>query len=1135
MRMNHNTRSHCPLISRRRLAMAAAAVCLMGSGARATDYVWTGGSVTSNDWQNPQNWNPNGFPTSTSQVTFPTLGEDYFVFNNSFVSLEASAILFDSTDSLSIGGNQGQADDLILTSGNVARTATSGGLQGLSMNVKMNANGTWAINGTGALDVTSIGETAGSSKSFTKTGTGTLNVQQATYSGTTTVNGGTLAVDAGGLGLGLATVNTGATLSVSGNINHTLALNGAGVGNAGALRVPVGPATWSGPITLSTNSTIGVDNGTLTISGVIDDGINTRNLTKAGAGTLVLSKANTYNGTTTASAGILSITNSSALGTGAVTIISGAALNAADGLTISNNATINGNGPASVGAISNQSGLVTYNGSLTLQSNSSIGSAAGELLVNGPLAGNFVLSKIGAGTVTLTNNGSTGAIAVIQGILKIRNSAAINTQGAVALGAGTVALQETLVGALPINVPRPLLLNSTGDGGNGALRNISGNNTWSGNVTLQTNSQIGVDANQLTISGPISGAFDLTKVGSGTLVLTDPANSYNNTIIANGFLNMSVPAALPAAGSITVQSGGTLQIGGGATGLRPIAINGAGFGGSGALESLAGVNTWSGNISIPTSASIRVDSGELRATAAMSGAGLLEKRGAGKLTLAAANTNTGGFDVFEGVLGVEHSNAFAVGGAANIRFGAALEVKGGISPVGQVTLSDTGILNTGALRNVADSNTWAGAVTLATSNAAIGVDAGSQLSVSGVIGDGANAFPLTKVGAGTLVLSSANTYKGGTFINGGTLSVSADNNLGSAGAPVTTNNGGKLLITSDMGSGRTFNLNTGSLQVSAGVTLGYSHATVNGGFLRGPGTHTIGNNSIFSGVTALNGANIDQSRPTTLVNFTNAGTLNSSADITWDGGFNTSAGIINVSSTFNTQGFENDGTIAVADGATITNTSSSLVSGGGGRISIEKGGTINAGPSFELNGSLLVNNGRVTGTTNVNFGALAKGSGVYDAVNVTDGGKFSPGNSPGTVTTGSTTWNSGGSYLVEIGDALADVGHDLWKVDGQLKLNSTPQHPFLISLASLDDLLFDNSRDYTWPILQADGGILGLDPSLLALDTSAFENDLASGHFSLQSTGSELSIHFSAIPEPAAVISLTVGALFSLAKRRSKP
>ncbi|HEY4274957.1 MAG TPA: autotransporter-associated beta strand repeat-containing protein, partial [Rhizomicrobium sp.] len=49
-------------------------------------------------------------------------------------------------------------------------------------------------------------------------------------------------------------------------------------------------------------------------------------------------------------------------------------------------------------------------------------------------------------------------------------------------------------------------------------------------------------------------------------------------------------------------------------------------------------------------------------------------------------------------------------------------------------------------------------------------------------------------GAGTVTMTVANTYSGGTFLNGGILSVAADNNLG--GAAGTLNfNGGTLRIT----------------------------------------------------------------------------------------------------------------------------------------------------------------------------------------------------------------------------------------------------------------------------------------------------------------------------------------------------
>jgi hypothetical protein len=246
--------------------------------------------------------------------------------------------------------------------------------------------------------------------------------------------------------------------------------------------------------------------------------------------------------------------------------------------------------------------------------------------------------------------------------------------------------------------------------------------------------------------------------------------------------------------------------------------------------------------------------------------------------------------------------------------------------------------------------------------------------------------------------------------------------------------------------------------------------------------------------------------------------------------------VINVNNTFNTQGFENDGVINVFSGGAITNTTSPLVSGGGARITVNPGATLNAGPSFELNGSLLVNNGTVTGTTNVNYGALAKGSGVYGTVNVNDGGRFSPGNSPGTVTTGSTTWNSGGSYVVEIANALNASGRDFWLIDGELKLAASAAHPFIIALASADELVFDPTHDYTWLILHSTNGIIDFDAPRLALDVSAFKNSLGSGHFSMESSSSDLVIHFSSVPEPGAHLSIITGTLAGLwrASRRKK-
>ena len=49
----------------------------------------------------------------------------------------------------------------------------------------------------------------------------------------------------------------------------------------------------------------------------------------------------------------------------------------------------------------------------------------------------------------------------------------------------------------------------------------------------------------------------------------------------------------------------------------------------------------------------------------------------------------------------------------------------------------------------------------------------------------------------------------------------------------------------------------------------------------------------------------------------------------------------------------------------------------------------------------------------VNAGGTLAGSGSFDAL-VEVNGVISPGNSPGTMSTGTQTWNDGGSYLWEI-------------------------------------------------------------------------------------------------------------------------
>ena len=244
----------------------------------------------------------------------------------------------------------------------------------------------------------------------------------------------------------------------------------------------------------------------------------------------------------------------------------------------------------------------------------------------------------------------------------------------------------------------------------------------------------------------------------------------------------------------------------------------------------------------------------------------------------------------------------------------------------------------------------------------------------------------------------------------------------------------------------TFNLNYGSLTAQAGGAVQYNAATVNGGYLRGPGSHATlpGTANNFNGVTTYNSTLFQQNGADSFTNFTNGGQLTNNAVMTWNGGVNAGSGQFNVNAASNVQDWTNYGVVTVASGGTLNNAVSDMVCGGGGQITIDLDGQLNAnsdgsGSSLDLRGALLVNNGTVTGATNVYYGSMAQGSGVYGPVNVYNGGTFKPGNSPGSVTTGSATWNPAGEYEVEIDDATGG-GDELESVDHQRNPQSGGRH-----------------------------------------------------------------------------------------------
>ncbi len=263
---------------------------------------------------------------------------------------------------------------------------------------------------------------------------------------------------------------------------------------------------------------------------------------------------------------------------------------------------------------------------------------------------------------------------------------------------------------------------------------------------------------------------------------------------------------------------------------------------------------------------------------------------------------------------------------------------------------------------------------------------------------------LNKGGAGALILSGTQGYTGPTIVSGGTLELSNDFPTSS----FTATGGGILQF-----PGTKLNLGTRVIQAMAGGTVDLQNATVNGGsifamaggtvlyqnvtlnnvYLFGPGTHILpaGGATTFNTTTINPGTIIQEAGSDAFLDVTDRGTIAASGSLTIIGGINDGGANLTVNGTADVSSWSNAGVITVTSSGLLNNHVSDLTSYGGARIYVTGGGTLNAdsrgeGVTLELQDSLLVNNGRVTGTTNVNYGATVSGSGSFGPINVYQAG-----------------------------------------------------------------------------------------------------------------------------------------------------
>ncbi|ENU8985499.1 fibronectin-binding autotransporter adhesin ShdA [Salmonella enterica] len=695
--------------------------------------------------------------------------------------------------------------------------------------------GTGVIANSGVLQVGEgeLENTLSGSGSLVKTGTGELTLSgDNSYSGDTTITGGTLTADhADSLGTGVI-ANSGVLQVGEGELENTLSGSGALVKTGTGELTLSGDNTYSGGTTI-TGGTLTADHadslgtGVIANSGVLQVGegelentlSGTGSLVKTGTGELTLSGDNTYSGGTTIDDGVLIATNVNALGS----------------VDVDNAGTLklDAEGEFNLANVTTQSGATTELAKGTTLNVDSLTQQADSTL-------NIDLSKANGESAITADSVTLGGTLNVTGIGSVTDSwtpeaytyTLIDSDSAI-----TSDFDNLTVAGMNREDVDFLTIDGKVDEADNTHYDLTASLSWyadrdnastdaHGTFTLSDpDGSFNVAANLTDVDDTLdpNSTWDgksLTKEDAGTLILSGDNDYSGGTTINEGTL---VAASTTALGTGLVDNNATLVLDA-----------------DGEVSAVGGITTHSGattqlalgtSLDLGDSALIQQDGSTLNVE--------LNSDSVQPLI-------TGGSATLGGDLVVSDASLQARASDAEFQSFKLMDMDSDIS--GDFTsltmnltdkpdyLTVTGTINPEDASEylLTEGLSWNATATSATpAHGTFTLGAGDSFEVTSVLGDKTgngdwDGKSLTKLGAGKLTLSGANTYSGDTNVQEGTLWLSGDGTIG------------------EMGSQQAVN-------VASDATFGGSNGTTVNGKVTNEGTLVFGDSEETGSILTLNG------------------------------------------------------------------------------------------------------------------------------------------------------------------------------------------------------------------------------------------------------------------------------------------